>query len=86
MVIPSKNIFIQGYQKQDSTYGFTHGDYEKTFYAPVGEKALIFAMGAKDDNTYFTMKEFTLGDFPVEHLKLELIDKNEAISIIKKKL
>lgn len=83
LVVPSRNIFIQGYKKKDGNYSFTHGDYEKQFMAPVGKTAYIVALGNEDGQTYFAKTEISLGEFPVERLKLNKTEESTAIKEIK---
>ncbi|MFT4602565.1 MAG: hypothetical protein ACI857_002752 [Arenicella sp.] len=86
LIVPSKNIFIPGYEKKDGNYSFTHGDYEDKTPMPVGESAFIIAMGDKDGETYFQMKKIRIGDEEVTALNLEKTDKDEALSFIKSNL
>jgi hypothetical protein len=83
LVVPSKKIFIQGYKKENGSYSFTHGDYEKAVSMPVGKTAYVVALGKSGTQAFLDIKEIKLGDFPIEHIVLEKIGKNEATNIIK---
>lgn len=86
LIVPSKNIFIPGYEKKDGNYSFTHGDNEDTALMPVGEHAFIIAMGDKEGQTYFQMKEVKIGEREIEELAMKATEKEKALSIIKETL
>lgn len=86
MIVPSVNIYLPGYQREDGNYCFTHGDYEDLVKMPVGETAYIIGMGEKDSVNFFQMKEITLGDNELEHLHLKKMDKKEALAVIRETL
>ena len=86
LVIPSQNMFIPGYEKQDGNYSFTHGDFEAKMPMPVGEFAYIIGIGTKNGVTYFHMKKIKLGENEIEKLALQPTDREEALSIIEKTL
>jgi hypothetical protein len=86
LVVPKKNIFLPGFQRNNGTYAFTHGEYEDRVPMPVGEKAYVIALGEKNGDTYFQMKEVRFGDRPVEHLSIAKTDRKDALEIIKKAL
>ena len=86
LIVPTRNIYLPGYQKKNGNYSFTHGDYEDKTPMPVGETAFIIAMGEKEGETYFQMKEIRIGDEEVTGLNLEQTEKEEALAFIKSKL
>lgn len=86
LIVPSKRIFIPGYEKKDGDYSFTHGDSEDMAPMPVGENAFIIAMGEKDGETYFEMKKVKIGQREVETLALRKTDKADALLYIKEML
>jgi hypothetical protein len=74
-------MYLPGYQKQDETFSFTHGDYEK-IKLPVGETATIMATAYKGFVPYFAIKKiaitpkqtvsFKLEETTMDKLKIEL--------------
>jgi len=73
------NMYLPGYQKADETFGFTHGDYEKT-ELPIGEKATILVTAYKDGVPYFAFKKIVITDKQTVALKLSetTMDKLKA--------
>lgn len=59
MLFKSQRIYLPGYQKADSTYSFTHGDYEAPVL-PVGEKALVMVSAYKNNHQYFAIEQITI--------------------------
>jgi len=59
MLFKSQRIYLPGYQKADSTYSFTHGDYEQPVL-PVGETALVMVSAYKNKKQYFAMEQITI--------------------------
>lgn len=59
MVVTNKSMYLPGYQKQDLTFSFTHGDYEET-KLPVGEEAIIIATSSKKGVPYIAIKHITI--------------------------
>jgi hypothetical protein len=45
--VPSKRIFIPGYEKKDGDYSSNHSDSEDMVPMPVGKNAFIILMGEK---------------------------------------
>ncbi|UKN02795.1 hypothetical protein K6119_04600 [Paracrocinitomix mangrovi] len=86
LIIPAQNIFIPGYEKMDGKYSFTHGDGERQMRLPEGEKAYIVMLGKVGQKVAFQMKEIVMGQNEVEPLELTLMEREEAIEIIKKTL
>ena len=61
LVVLNKNIYISGYEKNDGSYGFSHGDFETT-KLPVGETAAIVITSIKDGKPYYAIQKFTIWD------------------------
>ena len=59
LLLPNKNIYINGYQKMDGTYGFTQRD-EEALILSIGEKAYILATAYLKDTPYFDLIEFEI--------------------------
>lgn len=59
MIFKNKNMYLPGYQKKDNSYGFTHGDYEKTSL-PVGETVSILMTAYQNKNAYYAIKTFQI--------------------------
>lgn len=86
LIVPKRNIYLPGYQKQDGYYSFTHGDYEDKVKMPVGEKAWVIAMGEKKGENYFQMMPVNLGENEIEYLTMQKTNKKEALAVIKQTL
>ncbi|MEO9531399.1 MAG: hypothetical protein ABJG68_13940 [Crocinitomicaceae bacterium] len=86
LVVPSRRTFIPGYEMKNGNYSFTHGDNEPMALMPVGEQAYIIAMGDKDGQTYFELKQVKIGERTIEELDLAKMNKDEALDQIKKTL
>jgi hypothetical protein len=69
MVLNYRKMYLPGYQKEDETYSFTHGDFETT-KLPVGETAIIIATAYKNEIPYFAIKQITITDKQTISLKL----------------
>ena len=59
LILPERNVYIPGYQRQDSTFGFTHNDLEP-LVLPLGAEAILMATAYKDEKPYFKLKKFTI--------------------------
>ncbi|MFT4603256.1 MAG: hypothetical protein ACI857_003444, partial [Arenicella sp.] len=62
LVVPSANIFIPAYQKEDGNYAFTFGEFQDSVLMPRNELAYIVALGKKGEQDYFELKEVRFGE------------------------
>ena len=59
LIFENQNILLPGYVKDDGTFSFTHGDYEKTAL-PVGENATIIVTAYKKTTPYYSIKKLKI--------------------------
>ena len=59
MIFSKNKIYLSGYQKEDNSFGFSHGDTEKSVF-PIGAEVTILATAYKNDQPFFNMKKFKL--------------------------
>lgn len=76
LIFKNKNIYLAGYQKEDGTFAFTHGDYEKTAL-PVGESCTILATGYKNGDPYFDLREVVVSKDMDIHLNLKATNMDD---------
>ncbi len=84
LVFDEQKIHLPGYIRNDGSFSFTHGDYEKTAL-PVGATAAIVVTAYKDDKSYCSIEKVTikekqdisldLAEMSKEELKRELAEK-----------
>lgn len=59
MVFKNRNMYLPGYMKADSTFGFSHGDYEKQ-ELPIGETSMVLVTCYQGDQRFFDYHKFTI--------------------------
>ena len=84
MMFKNRNIYLPGYEKNNSTYGFSHGDHEDLIL-PIGERVTILATAYKNDQPFVDIKtviikknqttELELMETTLEGLKEQLESK-----------
>jgi hypothetical protein len=70
LIVPGRNLFINGYQRPNGDYSFTHGEYEQEASFPTGEEAFILAKSGKEKDLRFELKQITLGTNEFEFITL----------------
>lgn len=66
----TESMYLPGYQRKDNTFGFTHGDFEKT-QLPIGAKATIIGTSNVNDEIYFGLQTFEIGKDQKIEIKLK---------------
>jgi len=61
VTLVTQKMYLPGYQKQDNTFSFSHGDDEPQ-QLPVGETATIIATAYKNNKPYFAIQKITITD------------------------
>ena len=75
MIFNKQSIYLPGYQKEDNTFSFTHGDYEKTSL-PVGETVTILITAYKEKQPYYALETFEVEEAQTINLKLQETSKD----------
>jgi hypothetical protein len=85
LLLPKRNMYIPGYERQDGTFGFTHNDSEDLIL-PIGDKAYIMATAYINDLPYFELIEFEISTDKVIELDLKITTPNEIKNEIAEKI
>jgi len=86
MIVSNQKMYIPGYQKADNTFSFTHGDYEKKVFLPIGETATIMATAYKNDRPYFAIKKITISEKQTVSFKLDETTTDKLKAVLKEKI
>lgn len=79
------NSYLPGYRKEDGTYGFTHGDYEKPML-PIGAGASVLCTAYKGNEVYYAISKLTITDSMNISLDMQPTTKALLVDILKGKL
>jgi hypothetical protein len=85
LLLPNRNMYIPGYERQDGTFGFTHTDSEDLIL-PIGDRAYIMATAYINDLPYFELIEFEISANKVIELDLKITTPNELKNEIAEKI
>jgi hypothetical protein len=83
LVVPSANVFIPGRLNSKGNYAFSSGDANDGLLMPPNEKAYLVAIGTKNGQKYFDLKEIRLGAIEVETLQLMPTKHLEIVNRVK---
>ncbi len=70
LIVPGRNLFINGYKRPNGDYSFTHGEYEQQASYPAGEEAYVLAKSGNGKNLRFELKKIILGTNQIENVSL----------------
>lgn len=74
LIFDSKKIYLPGYVREDGTFSFTHGDYEKTAL-PVGERVTIVVTAYKNSIPFYSIEKITIQN--TQSISLELAETSQ---------
>jgi len=81
MIFKSQSVYLAGYQKEDGSFSFTHGDYEKTSL-PVAEITTLLVTGYQAENPFFAIKTFAIEEIQT----IDLILSETTVDNLKKEI
>lgn len=70
MIFSDRMIYLPGYQKEDKSFSFTHGDFESP-RLPKGAEAYILVKAYKGDEVFFALHRFTIKEKEAIELSLQ---------------
>lgn len=77
----TESMYLPGYQREDDSFSFTHGDYEAA-RLPIGAKATIIATAYRDGQPYFAYQTLEIQKQQAIDLELKATSKEELTATL----
>ena len=81
MIFKNQSIYLPGYQMENKTFGFSHGDYEP-MNLPVGESVFILATSKIGEEFFYSLEESIIQEKSKVKLSMKACSKEEFKEVI----